>query len=468
MDDAPLVGHMNISGAGDPIRYEGTEPQVGPLPEPSVPLATRLGRGVRCHGFKIIVALLVITFLFLMVALLASFAETEAVEADARTAEADVSMLGALTSFANSIKHNGCKGDGGCGKGCPYIRSDDPRVAIGDLADSIERTFTKCGEARNAERTSTSIVVAGLPAASQESAATVITSIQSVCDKAYTNINSLMGKTKTLDSLHSGKDKVDVAVMNGKNCAIAYEAAASLNKHIFITGVLLIEAHLANLRLAAMANNTVRADNYDQYAAESAAQLAAMKNIFESVVPKILTDPKTGLSYDAIVANLDSGTDATAIVGAMSRLIQDAQDSLTAVNSMATRFDTIDKALRKCKVKDSFSNNLPGKLSNESISAMISNGDYSSALIQTALEADLVKNHQKFAKERSSFDSGGGIPSVRDDDNDVVPWVGLFGRASYRHTDGTSADTGSTPLRAIPSDNPDSLMRAKVPKISLI
>jgi hypothetical protein len=99
------------------------------------------------------------------------------------------------------------------------------------------------------------------------------------------------------------------------------------------------------------------------------------------------------------------------------------------------------------------------------MTALIQEGDYESAIIQTALEPDLVANHKKFAKERSSFESGGGIQSVRDDDNDVVPWVGLFGRPTYRKSNGASVDisTGAPNdvdvLKSIPSDVPTTLMR---------
>ena len=75
----------------------------------------------------------------------------------------------------------------------------------------------------------------------------------------------------------------------------------------------------------------------------------------------------------------------------------------------------------------------------------------------------------KFAQERNTFDSGGGVPSVRDDDNDLIPWVGIFGRPSYRRSDGTSVESTSDvmQLKSIPSDVPESLMRAKNPRLSL-
>ncbi len=78
-------------------------------------------------------------------------------------------------------------------------------------------------------------------------------------------------------------------------------------------------------------------------------------------------------------------------------------------------------------------------------------------------------NHRKFAKERSSFDSGGGVPSVRDDDLDVNPWVGIFGRPSYRKTDGKSAeaDNAEYPLKPITSVNPDDTQRIHTATFSL-
>jgi hypothetical protein len=114
---------------------------------------------------------------------------------------------------------------------------------------------------------------------------------------------------------------------------------------------------------------------------------------------------------------------------------------------------------KTCKrVRDAFSNDLPGKMDADKVTALIEGNDYETAIIKTALESDIVANHQKFAKERSSFESGGGIQSVRDHDPSIGDWVGLFGRPSYRKSNGTSAEVSSEALKSIPSEYPSQMM----------
>jgi hypothetical protein len=105
-------------------------------------------------------------------------------------------------------------------------------------------------------------------------------------------------------------------------------------------------------------------------------------------------------------------------------------------------------------------------MDSDKMTSLIEAGDYESAVIKTALEADIVSNHMKFAKDRSSFESGGGIPSVRDDPNDINPWIGIIGKPSYRKSNGTSAEISSEPLKSIPSEFPDSLMTKSSLRIS--
>jgi hypothetical protein len=52
-------------------------------------------------------------------------------------------------------------------------------------------------------------------------------------------------------------------------------------------------------------------------------------------------------------------------------------------------------------------------------------GDYSDVVMQMALEPSVLKSHQQFITDTSANTSGASPMSVRDDDNNLVPWVGI-------------------------------------------
>lgn len=143
----------------------------------------------------------------------------------------------------------------------------------------------------------------------------------------------------------------------------------------------------------------------------------------------------------------------------MSKLMTKSEDLTKLAEATVRQSYKIGDLAMTCKqVRLGFSNDLPGKMSADKVTSLIESGDYETAIIKTALESDIVSNHQKFAKERSSFESGGGIQSVRDHDPSIGDWVGLFGRPTYRKSDGTSAEISKEALKAIPSEYPDQMM----------
>ena len=103
----------------------------------------------------------------------------------------------------------------------------------------------------------------------------------------------------------------------------------------------------------------------------------------------------------------------------------------------------------------------PGKVETETANRQIEDGDYNSTIMQLSLEPSIAANHKVFAAERNRIDSGAGIYGVRDDPNDVIPWVGLF-RPTYKRSDGKSAEDSQIPLKAVPSDDPEKQMQERM------
>ncbi len=458
-----MYGPMNLSVAPGGGEVGGRRPSV----------ARSLGAHVRCHGMKYITVALVIGFLVVAIYFMASIAESEAAIANAEQQEAD-SMLGVVANAANSIKHMGCRGNGGCGRRCPHIHSDDPRFAIGNLADSIENMYTTITNTAKSERSATDTTMRTFTASMKEKTAADVKYIQDICDKTITNLSTLMTAARGLDSKYASAATVTVDVVNAKNTAIALEAAATLNRNVFVGAIIYLESYLTNARLSDFTDlDQHRIPDYERLISECTAFMVSIKASCEKLNAMITTtldaEGKTldaSSTYGSLLTALANPASADQIVVAMAGMVNSSQASNDMIKDMGSKFDAIVQIAEKCTIKDTFTNDLPGKPSSETVSAMIANGDYNAALIQTALEPDLVKNHQKFAKERATFDSGGGVPSEFDHDMDLVPFVGLFGKSSYQRSDGTSAENSEVQLKQISSLEPDQLMRSSVPRLT--
>lgn len=412
------------------------------------------GSFIRCNWTKILFAVLLGLMIYIMFMLMTSLAESESIGSEA-------SYIGAAANYINSFKHHGCKGGDGCGVGCPYISSDDARLAIKNTSESINNLYKSATDSVQQFRARRAVSIAAFGQDAQQRLLTQFAEYDIVADKAVAEILNCQSVATQLNKNYSTSETVTVEVVNAKNMIVALEAAVVIYRNVLSNAIMYNESHMMIQRMT-QANNTKIA-NFDSLMAEAKVYVINIEALVKKSIQKINEN-----NFIASVNNAKAGMNSNDIITSMVNLLNAVQESMLGVQSVSSQFEAVATSYMTCSGKDSFSNDLPGKPSSNTVSAMISNGDYNTALIQTALEPDLVKNHRRFAKERATFDSGGGVPSVRDDDNDVVPWVGLFGRSSYRRTDGSSADTGSIALKSIPSDNPEQLMRAKVPRISLI
>jgi hypothetical protein len=446
MDSQQVVQPVNIS-ADAGIRKESIATRAG----------HRLGLFVKQYGQPIMCALLVVCVCALFIHIGFSMCHDEL----------DGSLLSAAAAYANSARHTMCKGGNGCGRRCPHISQDDPRIAIGHCADGIEEMYNVVRSGISDERVETGVFVTGLSPADAETANGKVAPIQATCDNVLMNLSTLLSKAKNLDATFANSSNVTSQVVNAKNRAAALHAAAKINNNVFVAGAVYIQSFIKNMHISKISQiDQHRITNYDMLASECTSFTASIAASYALLTPLISNDASSAYAK-AVVSLLNDSADSESIVTVMATLMNTAKSARDTVNTMMAKFEMVDDIAQKCVIKDTFSNDLPGKPSSDMVSALISTGDYSSALIKTALEPEIVTNHKKFAKERSAFDSGGGVPAVRDDDNDVVPWVGLFGRPTYRRSDGSSAETSTIALKSIPSDIPDSLMRAKVPKLSL-
>jgi hypothetical protein len=371
---------------------------------------------------------------------------------------------GYLSNIGDSLYHWKCKSRGGCGRTCPYTTSDDPRVIIRAQTDEL-RTLSEIMEGSLKETKD------GIPnLVGMFTDTTTMKSMEDKCNEIYanmvsanSNLSDLVSTAKNIDAVFSDSAKISSALVNAKNRMGGIHAAATIMSHYYVASFFVLNG-LTKDQFILQQSKEDPGQVSDKLVHKSNANFAKLQSTYtDTFVSKL----GSSSDYTAATKRLSTeSSDSGAVIDDMVTLLTMTTSTQEAAKQLRNEYEIInDIYLSAARVR--FSNKLPGKADVEVVSALIEKNDYDSAVKLTALEPEIASNHAKFAKERASFDSGGGVPSVRDDDNDVIPWVGLFGRPTYRRTDGTSAELASAePLRSIPSDNPNDLMREKSLRIS--
>ncbi len=417
------------------------------------------------HGSTMLWAALIFTAVYMIILFLGIIAEAEIVEANA-------SVIGAAAAYANAAYHQKCKSRGGCSKSCPYISEADPRVVICKQMNAIDTLYGQTKQAVFDDKELVNESLFKIPDVSVSTNPKDSTTLGTVKDtistewgmyisteeEASREIGVLLGKIKDLDALYGNVDVINVDLMDAKNKAVSYGAAAVLRKNALVVASLTLNSQI--MRKYVYDVSADKQKKITGYAEDSIKCFNAADAIKQTYLA-MATSFSNGTAYDSALSDIvKPETTSQTILKCMAALLSLAQDSERELTRTISRFSMVSDVYNKSRnVVESFSNDLPGKMDADKVTTLIQNGDYETAIIKTALEPDLVSNHKKYVKDRLSFDSGGGIPSVRDDDNDVNPWVGLFGRPTYRKSNGTSADVSTQPLQSIPSDNPNDLTR---------
>lgn len=470
---------MNLSVGGEYNSYEneargGAEPFLAPVDTSIKEHCSQYGWGkwfgctvgsfTARYGPTILWTALIITAVWMCVMFLGIIAEAEVVEANA-------SVLGAAAAYASATYHQKCKNRGGCSKTCPYISEADPRVVICKQESAIDTLYGQTKQAIKDDKkmvedslfkipdesvdTKTGIAI---PGAAKDTVRTEYNKYVDTEITANREIGNILNKVQDLDKMYGNVDTITIDLIDAKNKAVSLGAAAVVQKNILVISSLNLNAQIMSKYVKEVsAEKQKKIPNFDAEVTPCYNSANAINKFYEDASTAVVT----GSTYDLAISALSApNANSQDIIGAMATLLSHAQKSEADLSATLSKFSIVSELFHKSKnVVESFSNDLPGKMDANKMTEMIQDGDYESAIIKTALEPDLVANHKKFAKDRLSFDSGGGVPSVRDDDNDVVPWVGIFGRPTYRRTNGASAETGTQPLQSIPSDNPNNLMR---------
>lgn len=430
-----------------------------------------VGRFFKSEGFQTFLRVILIFSLIVLIVV-----TIQNTIADIELIESEATIMGATTAYASMMYHQGCKKRGGCCKSCPFISEDDPRMVISKQVDIISSLYDQTKQGiqedtlllnNNLDRiTDTS---------KKDTASTNWNGIINVETGASQAIGVILGQLKDLDKAFGHVDTIDIALMDAKSKATALGAAAVIQKNIFVVASLHLNAQIMMQYIKDVSTDKqAKIMDYDKLVTTAGIAANTGDKSIASIYSK---NNAVSLDYTTAYAGVapSATTSSQDIVKYMATLVSQAHSTDTTVTTVISKLSEVSEAYQACRhIIDRFSNDLPGKVDNDKMTALIEANDYETAIIRTALESDIVANHKKFAKERSSFESGGGIMSVRDDDNDVVPWVGITGRPTYRKSNGDSVDISSgasnnlNQLKSIPSDVPTSLMRKSSIRLSTV
>lgn len=387
-----------------------------------------------------------------------------------------VSLYGALVdcevhnaSVGTVIQHYGCKGKGGCAHNCPYVDPNDPRYAIAKHLKVVKNISAELNKAYGQTHEYVADMLSKLDEATTTRLTNVVAGPSQTMYDCVNNVFPILTKLEDMSVKYASQSSPTPELYDVQNRAAALEAAAIINLRVASMSSMKIGVTFKEYRLSKLSDyEKSKIHNFEDEYTKAVVAKTAVDAAYQSSVIYISNAADMPNNYgNSTRAIMTNETQYEQVISTMARLINISQDASTLEHSTRAQYNIIDDVHdRAVELFEGFNNSLPGTVTSEEMSSLIVGGDYNTALIKTALEPEIVTNHQKFANERMAFDSGGGVPSVRDDDNDVNPWVGLFGRPTYKKTNGTSADISSEPLRSIPSTDPNSLMRASTPRLT--
>lgn len=375
-------------------------------------------------------------------------------------ASAEASERNCVQNATHWLAHQRCRNSDGCGSDCPYTQDDDPRKVICQQEKELTELGTFLDEREKMRHLYRTTMIDKFEDDKKSGVQGSISTELATASAALQNISVVVANARVLSKDHCDAKAVTGEVIKAKTVMNTYAYAAGVNRYVYDGACELADMKLRLARLDSLDDTQkARVSRFNAKRTECAGHVTAATNAFTALRNRITTNDT--FDYKDMITKLSLvDVDPNTAMSYLATMMNMSKDCLQDVDIIIVRAVEVYNLYNKVlSLADTFSNDMPGEFDYNGLKSAVSRNDYSNLLTNTALENDLIKSHKKYSKERASFDSGGAVRSVRDDDNDLIPWVG-FSRPSYRHSNGTSADTTTgEALRSIPSDVPEDMMR---------
>ncbi len=375
--------------------------------------------------------------------------------------ENEILAESAIASYITSAYHWRCKGTG-CGGKCPHSDKSDPRVFVSEQTDYISTLLDLSRQHLTNEVQSNALHMAKYDDAEYKNKLSQMINNES---NAVDSIFKLQLAARLIDKEYSNCD-INSGTYTAQNHLVALSNAADANKAIMIVSTLArigtVYKYMIDEEAKKDKSDIPKFDkDHDKWlkAAVALNQMVDVANSFASDTSEFSASQ---------VALLDSVNNKLALKGEaiMNEVIKLAKvkDVMSqAVDNAVRQYRDLDhfrEQYEKKYQKEPFNNDMPGQVSADAATSLIESGDYNQVMLKTALEPSVLENHKIYASKRQE---NGSVDvnqlSVRDDPNDVIPWV-AYSRPTYTKSDGvTPADVPNKviTLTSIPSDNTDAL-----------
>jgi hypothetical protein len=412
-----------------------------------------LGCWTRRHAKKMITFLFACLVIYLLMILIAVEIE-----------ENNIAASSGAAAYITAMYHWKCKGHG-CGGRCPHSDKSDPRVFVSEQTEYIGNLLDS---ARDHLSNEIQTNASQFPKFDKAEFKTKLNQMIKNETDTVDNIFKLQLAARLIDNEFSNCD-VNSGTYTAQNHLIALSNAADINKAILIISTLARMGTVYKYTLdAESAKEKSSISNFDKHHDKWIKSATAL-HVMSDLTTEFLADSSDfNASQNAVLQSVNAklelkGEKIMAHVLALAKTKDSIADMTDAALRHYKTLSSFRDAHAKAYKKEPFNNAMPGKVSADQATALIEQGDYNQVMIKTALEPSVVSNHREFAKKRADH---GNLDinqlSVRDDPNDVIPWV-AYSRPSYTKSDGiTPADVPNKamPLSSIPSDNTDA-MRAR-------
>lgn len=433
------------------VMMDNISPEVGlktVSPEQSVyatPVATNVGTNVRSVGWSFMVALLIVSFIILLYLLFDTPKE-----------------------IVQNFIHKSCYKDGACSQ--PKCPMNDPTNPFSVIQRNNKMAF---GYLNEMQQLHTEFIQDMESIPDEIKAEAGITEFLSTRVQVSTNLlNMATLLVKQSSEINNKAILLDMSKPIKDAFILQHKSTALLNGIQVLKYLQVFEFKSYTIKIISqLLNEKLTADSQSSSQIQGAftKQLEKYTKVVQDMtaINGDLTKPSAP-TFDLIDKLNTLLSEASPSIDNIVTSISDTSEvekkivkQLESINKVHQFMLALFIEMQESFVTERFDDREPGKVTPEMANKDIEDNNYNDTIIQMSLEPSILENHKSFADERNRIDTGAGMYGVRDDPNDVIPWVGLF-RPTYKRSDGSSAESSKMPLKAVPSDRPESQMQQRV------